>query len=160
MEKLLTVEEVAEFLRVKPSTVYELVHKGKLRGIRLSRTALRIRESELDEFINKRTAKEPVPTMETEKPKEKPVIRERPPVLSTVEIAQKLGVSKQMVLKWILQGQLPATRIGKYYYVYENDFARFLEQNANTVQKEGQKGNGVEAKENDNLVFLSGEKLF
>ena len=35
--RLLTLREVAEYLRVHPGTVYRLVKKGQLRGLRVGR---------------------------------------------------------------------------------------------------------------------------
>ena len=51
MEKLLTVPEVAEALRVSVRTVYNLLEAGALRGVRVGR-AWRGPESALEEFIS------------------------------------------------------------------------------------------------------------
>ena len=50
MEKLLTVPEVAEALRVSVRTVYNLLEAGALRGVRVGR-AWRVPESALEELI-------------------------------------------------------------------------------------------------------------
>jgi len=50
---LLTVEEVAEKLRLGPRTVYRLIDDGKLKAIKISRKAYRISEKDLIQFIKK-----------------------------------------------------------------------------------------------------------
>lgn len=50
MEKLLTVPEFAEILRVRPSTVYAKVHQGKLPHIKVGRL-IRFKEAHVDEFL-------------------------------------------------------------------------------------------------------------
>ena len=50
---LLTVEEVAEKLRLGPRTVYRLIDDGKLKAIKISRKAYRISEKELIRFLKK-----------------------------------------------------------------------------------------------------------
>ena len=51
MEKLLTVKEVAEYLQVKPNTVYQWAYKGMLKATRLSAKAMRFTESDIQSFI-------------------------------------------------------------------------------------------------------------
>jgi len=50
MEKMLTVAEVAEALRVSVRTIYNLLDSGALQGVRVGR-AWRVLESALEEFI-------------------------------------------------------------------------------------------------------------
>jgi excisionase family DNA binding protein len=50
---LLTVEEVAEKLRLGPRTVYRLIEAGRLKAIKISRKAYRISENDLIQFIKK-----------------------------------------------------------------------------------------------------------
>ena len=52
-ERLYTVPEVAERLRVSPHTVYAWLRAGRLKGIRLggTRAGYRIRQSELERFL-------------------------------------------------------------------------------------------------------------
>jgi excisionase family DNA binding protein len=53
-DELLTVEQVAAELQLHPDTIRRYVREKKLRSIRLSSTALRIRRSELERFIKER----------------------------------------------------------------------------------------------------------
>ena len=50
--RLLTLREVADYLHVHPGTVYRLVKKGQLRGLRVGRD-LRFQMRTLEEFIVK-----------------------------------------------------------------------------------------------------------
>ena len=47
---MLTVQEIADRLRVEHKTVRSLIAKGKLRAVRLGR-ALRIREADFEDFL-------------------------------------------------------------------------------------------------------------
>ena len=52
---LLTTRQVAEFLAVSPETVLRKIRTGQLEAIRLSSNALRIRESELEAYLERST---------------------------------------------------------------------------------------------------------
>ena len=54
-DRLLTIEEVAEKLRVNQSTIFRLMKSGKLPYIKVSRRFTRIREKDLENFLNKHT---------------------------------------------------------------------------------------------------------
>lgn len=54
---VLTVPEVAEFLRVTPKTVYGLVKRGELPSFRVGRT-LRCRREDVQQFIAAKTEEE------------------------------------------------------------------------------------------------------
>jgi putative molybdopterin biosynthesis protein len=51
-EKLLTIEEVADLLRVKVGVVYRVVRRGKLRAHRVGRR-LRFTEAQVDRYLGK-----------------------------------------------------------------------------------------------------------
>jgi excisionase family DNA binding protein len=51
---LLTVPEVADYLRVDPETVRRWLRAGQLPGINLGRAGWRIRENDLDKFVCER----------------------------------------------------------------------------------------------------------
>ena len=55
-EELLTVEDVAERLKLTPYTIREWLKAGRMRGIRLGsrRAGWRIPLSEVDRFLNER----------------------------------------------------------------------------------------------------------
>jgi len=50
-EKLLTVDEVAEILRVSPSTVYRRIQAGELPAVKLGHRQVRIKREDLDAYI-------------------------------------------------------------------------------------------------------------
>lgn len=54
-EKLMSVEEVAEYLGLHPQTVYSLLREGELRGHKLGRV-WRIRPGAVDEYIERQAA--------------------------------------------------------------------------------------------------------
>ncbi len=50
-EELLTVEEVAKWLKVNPQTVRNWIDRGDLRALRIGTRRVRVRQSDLDRFI-------------------------------------------------------------------------------------------------------------
>lgn len=53
-DELLTIEQVAAELQLHPDTIRRYIREKKLRGVRISSTALRVRRSELDKFLKER----------------------------------------------------------------------------------------------------------
>ncbi|MDA0307526.1 MAG: helix-turn-helix domain-containing protein [Proteobacteria bacterium] len=53
---IITIKEVAEYLRIKEKTVYDLAAKGKIPGFKVG-GAWRFRKSELDKWIHKQEGK-------------------------------------------------------------------------------------------------------
>jgi excisionase family DNA binding protein len=56
-ERLLTIKEVAELLRVAEATVYRLVKRGDLPAIKPSAKITRFRKSDIEAFLNKYTTR-------------------------------------------------------------------------------------------------------
>ena len=58
-EQLLTVEQVARMLQLKPPTIYGAVRQGRLPVVRLwrgkRRSAIRFRRTDIEAFIEERT---------------------------------------------------------------------------------------------------------
>ncbi len=58
-DQLITAEEVAHLLRIKLSTVYDAVAKGRLPAVRLwrgrRRSLIRFRRDEIEELLRKRS---------------------------------------------------------------------------------------------------------
>jgi excisionase family DNA binding protein len=50
-ERLLTNDEVAERLKVRPSTIPRWIRQGRLAAVRFGRRTLRVPESEVEKFI-------------------------------------------------------------------------------------------------------------
>jgi excisionase family DNA binding protein len=55
MQKLLTVEEIADYLQVKPSTIYQWTHQGFIPHVKLG-NRIRFRLSQVDRWIEKRAS--------------------------------------------------------------------------------------------------------
>ena len=53
-EKLLTVGEVAKVLQMAEGSIYRWISEGKLRHVKLGHRAVRVRASDLEEFIEAR----------------------------------------------------------------------------------------------------------
>ncbi|MBA7469626.1 hypothetical protein ES707_04899 [subsurface metagenome] len=54
-DRLLTIDEVAQRLRVATITVFRLMKSGKLPFIKVSRRFTRIREKDLEVFLDRHT---------------------------------------------------------------------------------------------------------
>lgn len=55
MEKLLTVPEAAELLRLSPGTLYHLISRRAVPCVKLSKRCVRFRQSELERWIVSRS---------------------------------------------------------------------------------------------------------
>ena len=55
MEPLLTVDEIAKYLKVRPSTVYQWKHQGFIPHIKLG-NLVRFRISQVEKWLEARTA--------------------------------------------------------------------------------------------------------
>jgi len=53
MDKLLTVEEMAEYLNLKPSTIYQWTHQGFIPHIKLG-SRVRFRMSQIEKWLESR----------------------------------------------------------------------------------------------------------
>ena len=53
-ESFLTVQEVAELMRVSTMTVYRLIKSGELRAARIGRS-IRLREREVEAYLERET---------------------------------------------------------------------------------------------------------
>ena len=56
MDQLLTVEEIAEYLKLKPSTIYQWTHQGFIPHIKLG-SRVRFRISQIEKWLESRTVK-------------------------------------------------------------------------------------------------------
>lgn len=57
MEDLLTVNEIAEQLKVNPQTVRNWIDRGSLPAVRVGQRRVRVRRSDFDSFLEARVAK-------------------------------------------------------------------------------------------------------
>jgi excisionase family DNA binding protein len=55
MDKLLTVTEAAELLRLSPGTIYHLISRRVVPCVKLSKRCVRFRQSELERWITDRS---------------------------------------------------------------------------------------------------------
>ncbi|MFH1374777.1 MAG: helix-turn-helix domain-containing protein [bacterium] len=53
MDRLLTVQEIADLLGIQPSTVYQWTHEGFIPHVKLGRL-VRFREGEVSQWIEKK----------------------------------------------------------------------------------------------------------
>ena len=58
-DKLLTIEQVASELQMHPDTIRRYIRERKLKGVRISSTVVRVRRSDLEEFLRERSTDEP-----------------------------------------------------------------------------------------------------
>lgn len=59
----------------------------------------------------------------------KEIFNEEKEIYSTVEIAKKLGLSSQSIIKQITNGNLTAFKIAKVYRIAKYNLIEFLEKN-------------------------------
>jgi excisionase family DNA binding protein len=56
MEHLLTVDEIAKYLKVQPSTIYQWTHQGFIPHIKIG-NAVRFRQSCIDQWLEEQSRK-------------------------------------------------------------------------------------------------------
>ena len=66
VEKLLTVKDAAKVLLVKPTTVREWLKAGKLKGVKVGNRLWRVRESELEAFLQENEGKSQISVRDLE----------------------------------------------------------------------------------------------
>ena len=54
--KLLTPTQISEMLQIDRRTIYRWIRDGKLPGFKIGGSAVRVKESDLEAFINKSAA--------------------------------------------------------------------------------------------------------
>lgn len=57
IEKYYTPEEIAELLTVSPQTVRRWVQHGKMKGVHLNQKIIRVKESDLVDFLENQSIK-------------------------------------------------------------------------------------------------------
>lgn len=73
-------------------------------------------------------------------------LRKRPSFLTTKEVMQLLGKTRNTVCHWACAGRLPATRVGHEYLFDPNDIADWLEQRQTAPSKPRIQQNSTEFK--------------
>ncbi len=58
-QRLLTVEEIADYLQVKPSTIYQWTHTGFILHVKLG-NRVRFKLSQVDKWVERRAVKEKI----------------------------------------------------------------------------------------------------
>lgn len=53
MQKLLTVEEIADYLQVRPSTIYQWTHQGFIPHVKLG-NLVRFKQFQIDRWVEKK----------------------------------------------------------------------------------------------------------
>ena len=64
MEKMYTAQEVADYLKIKKNTVYELVKRGELSSAKIGKQ-IRISQTQLDQYMNAAPSAADLPTLPT-----------------------------------------------------------------------------------------------
>ncbi len=58
-QRLLTVEEIADYLQVKSSTIYQWTHQGYIPHVKLG-NRVRFKLSQVDKWVERRVVKEKI----------------------------------------------------------------------------------------------------
>ena len=104
-DKIYTIEEIAEILKVHRTYVATLIRDRKLNALRIGRF-YRIREDQLEGLIGGKLVA----------------------LLSLDDVAETLKIHRTYVARLIKQKKLKAIRIGKFYRIREDDFNAFLKE--------------------------------
>jgi len=103
--KIYTIEEIAEILKVHRTHVATLIKTGKLAALKIGRF-YRIREDQLEQLIGGKLVA----------------------ILTVDDVAETLKIHRTYVARLIKQKKIKAIRIGKFYRIREDDFNAFLKE--------------------------------
>ena len=113
-DPLLTMNEVAAWLRIHPNTIRRWTDSGRLKHFRVGeRGDRRFSVRDLRAFLGQRIAGNGQVT-NTHQPLGNPQEAKEGLSLSVKETALRLGVGSTTVRRWELQGRLKAVRIGSF----------------------------------------------
>jgi len=102
-QRIYTIEEIAEILKVHRTYVASLIVKGKLSALKIGRF-YRIKQEHLEELIGGKLVA----------------------ILTIDDIAETLKIHRTYVTRLIKQNKLKAIKIGKFYRIRNDDFEDFL----------------------------------
>lgn len=101
--RIYTIEEIAEILKVHRTYVASLIKSKKLAALKIGRF-YRIREDQLEKLIGGKLVA----------------------LLSLDDVAETLKIHRTYVARLIKQKKLKAIKINKFYRIREDDFEDFL----------------------------------
>lgn len=109
---VLTVREVAEWLKLSTETVQILTREGEIPHLRASPRAVRYSVAALNEWVE---------------PTNSPVqVESLPPLFTLQEIAKEMALSVQFIRVRILSGEIKAIRVGGSWRVTERQYNVWL----------------------------------
>ncbi|MBM2820508.1 MAG: Helix-turn-helix domain [Candidatus Berkelbacteria bacterium] len=104
-QRIYTIEEIAEILKVHRTYVASLIAEDKLSALKIGRF-YRIKQEYLEELIGGKLVA----------------------LLSLDDVAETLKIHRTYVARLIKQKKLKAVRIGKFYRIREDEFNAFLKE--------------------------------
>jgi len=104
-QRIYTIEEIAEMLKVHRTYVASLIKDNKLAALKIGRF-YRIREDQLETLIGGKLVA----------------------ILTIDDVAETLKIHRTYVARLIKQNKLKAIKIGKFYRIREDDFNAFLKE--------------------------------
>lgn len=104
-QRIYTIEEIAEILKVHRTYVALLISEGKLDALKIGRF-YRIRQDQLETLIGGKLVA----------------------VLTIDDVAESLKIHRTYVARLIKTNKLKAQKIGKFYRIREDDFNAFLKE--------------------------------
>ena len=117
LKEILTVQDVAKLLTCSTRTIYNLINKGTLNGIKFSERKTLLRRSDIERFFDE--ALQPPPP----KPA-KPVDIKK--CYHMGEIQLKFNISEKALFEMIKRNDIPKTQQGKYVYVSKSKIDKLL----------------------------------
>lgn len=123
-ERLLTLEEVTDYLRLSKSTVYQLAQQGKIPALKIG-GVWRFKRELLDDWIAERTG---ATHMEgNEAPKNKGEGINGHPLMTVQEVAKYLSLHELTVRRLAREGGIPAFKVGRQWRVKRDLLERWIE---------------------------------
>lgn len=117
----MSVEQVADILRVTSNTAYRWARTGRLPAYRVGGAWIVVKPELIEHLDSRRARQENAGTHETAPDALEALFEDYGTWLTVPQVAESLGVSEHGVYKWLREGVVPGYQIGRSWRVLRSE---------------------------------------
>jgi hypothetical protein len=121
LPEVFKINDLAKFLTVSKTTIYNLIITKKLPHLKIDRTIIIFKQQFID-WYNKRNIT-PLPKVQ--------IIKNLPPIIKIYELNQILNISKSKLYSLIDSNLISHSNIGTRIIIFKNDFLSWISKLSN-----------------------------
>ena len=121
LPEVFKINDLAKFLTVSKTTIYNLIITKKLPHLKIDRTIIIFKQQFID-WYNKRNIT-PLPKVQ--------IIKNLPPIIKISELNQILNISKSKLYSLIDSNLISHSNIGTRIIIFKNDFLSWISKLSN-----------------------------